>query len=271
MDAIELKNVCFTYPNGHQANLDLNLRIGAGERVAIVGQNGAGKTTAVKLMNNLLSPTSGDVLVYGVNTRGKTTAQIALKVGYVFQNPDDQIFNRDVVTEIEYMPRYLKMERAEIDRRTARALEMTGIEKYLKTNPFDIPYAIRKFVSIAAVLAMETDCIILDEPTAGQDRRGIAVLRKLMDRLRDEGRTVIAITHDMEFVAENFSRVVAMARKRIISDGPARELFADDAIIAESRIKRPQVGQLARDLGNRDGVLLVAETADWLEQRRKHA
>ena len=139
--AIELKNVSFAYPNGYVANENLNLTIEKGERIASVGQNGAGKTTAVKLMNGLNRPSGGDVLVDGVNTKEKSCAWISRKVGYVFQNPDDQIFNSTALAEIQYMPKYFKLPESEIKKRTDRAVELTGIGKYLTMNPLDIPYA----------------------------------------------------------------------------------------------------------------------------------
>ena len=205
--SIELKRVDFVYPDGFAANRDLNLTIRPGERLAIVGQNGAGKTTAVKLMNGLHKPTGGDVLVDGQNTKEHTTAQIARTVGYVFQNPDDQIFNQTVRAEIEYMPRYFKLPQAEIERRTERAVALTGLAPYLKKNPFDIPYPIRKFVTIAAVLVTEPKYVIFDEPTAGQDRRGTLLLENILEQLQAEGVAVVTITHDMEFVARNFGRL----------------------------------------------------------------
>lgn len=247
--AIELKNACFSYPEGVLANENLSLTIAPGERVAIVGQNGAGKTTAVKMMNGLHKPTEGCVLVDGEDTRNHTTAQIARTVGYVFQNPDDQIFNQSVRAEIEYMPRYFKFPAEEIRRRVDRAVELAGLERYLKKNPFDIPYSIRKFVTIAAVLATEPKYVIFDEPTAGQDQWGTRVLENLMDVLRAEGTAVVTITHDMEFVARNFDRVVVMAHRNIIADGSVREVFGSDAVVNEARIRRPQLAELCLLLG----------------------
>lgn len=267
MNAIELRDVSFAYPNGFVANEHLNLTIRAGERVAIVGQNGAGKTTAVKLMNGLHKPSSGQVLVNGIDTKEKTTAQIARYVGYVFQNPDDQIFNKDVITEIEYMPRYFKLPDEEIRARAERAIELTGIASYRETNPFDIPYATRKFVSIAAVLATKPDYVILDEPTAGQDLRGVQILSELLDELEKEGVGVITITHDMDFVADNFQRVVAMANKHIIADGDMREIFWNDAVLTESRIRRPQIGEVARELELEGNILFRGELLELLEKR----
>lgn len=257
--SIELKHAGFAYPDGFVANKDLNLTIQPGERLAIVGQNGAGKTTAVKLMNGLHKPTEGDVLVDGQNTKEHTTAQIARAVGYVFQNPDDQIFNQTVRAEIEYMPRYFKLPQAEIDRRTERAVTLAGLEKTLKKNPFDIPYPIRKFVTIAAVLVTEPKYVIFDEPTAGQDRRGTLLLEGIMERLQAEGIAVVTITHDMEFVARNFERVVAMAHGNILADGTARQIFGDAAVVAESRLRRPQLSELAGRLGVEGNILSGSE------------
>ncbi len=267
--AIEFKDVSFAYPNGYMANEHLNLVVGDGETLAIVGQNGAGKTTAVKLMNGLNKPTGGDVLVDGVNTREKSCAQISRTVGYVFQNPDDQIFNSTALSEIEYMPRYLKLPEEEVRRRTDRAIELTGIGGYLKMNPLDIPYAIRKFVAIAAIIATEPKYLILDEPTAGQDRRGNETLKKLIRELSREGTGVIAITHDMDFVAENFPRIVAMAHKNIIADGTAKEIFWNSRTVAESRIRKPQIAQVAEGLKLPGNILFCEELTEAMSQEKQ--
>lgn len=256
---IEFKNVSFRYPNGFLANKNLNLRIEEGERVAIVGQNGAGKTTAVKLMNGLHKPTEGDVFIDGINTKERTTAEIAKYVGYVFQNPDEQIFNPDVRSEVSYMPKHLKMEDEEVIRRIRWAMELTGVRQYQKINPLDLPYPIRKFVTIAAVIAMEPRYVILDEPTAGQDLKGIKILEKLLDELQQRGISVITITHDMEFVANNFERVIAMANKEIIADNNAKEIFWNQNILDESKIKKPQIAEVAERLGIAGNILYMDE------------
>ena len=256
--SIELKNASFAYPGGFLANEHLTLTINPGERVAIVGQNGAGKTTCVKMMNGLHKPCEGDVLIDGENTKDFTAAHIGRTVGYVFQNPDDQIFNQSVRKEIEYMPRYFKLPEEEIKRRVDRAVALTGLEPYMKKNPFDIPYPIRKFVTIAAVLATEPKYVIFDEPTAGQDKWGTEILEQLMDKLEEEGIAVVTITHDMEFVARNFKRVIAMAHKNIIADGTAGDIFSNDDVVNESRILKPQLTVLAEQLGL-PGQILTCE------------
>jgi energy-coupling factor transport system ATP-binding protein len=260
--SIELKNVSFAYPNGYLANENLNLIVNDGEKVAIVGQNGAGKTTAVKMMNGLNRPQSGVILVNGQDIKPKTCAQISRDIGYVFQNPDEQIFNSTVRSEIEYMPRYYKLSEKEISRKTGKAVELTGIREYMKTNPLDLPFPIRKFVAIAAIIATEPKFIILDEPTAGQDNHGNRILTNLIGALMDEGIGIITITHDMNFVAANFPRIVAMAHKNIIADGSAREIFWNNSIIKECGIKKPQIAQIAEELGLSGNILFRHELVE---------
>jgi energy-coupling factor transport system ATP-binding protein len=262
--AIELQNVTFVYPGGVVANRDISLEIGDNERVAIVGQNGAGKTTCVKLMNALYKPVSGTVFINGVNTKKCTTAQIAKTVGYVFQNPDDQIFNNKVITELEYMPKYFKIPSEEIKRRVEEYTKLTQIEEYLEQNPYDIPFPIRKFITIAAILCAEPRYIILDEPTAGQDSRGIKILEDIIDFLGSKGVGVITITHDMEFVAANFRRVVVMAHANVIADSNARDIFWNESVIKEASICQPQITELARKLNMNEKILFYDEMVSLL-------
>ncbi len=229
-----------------------------------MGQNGAGKTTCVKMMNGLNRPTEGDVIIDGVNTKEKTTAFIARMVGYVFQNPDEQIFNSTVISEIEYMPRYFKIPEEEMKRRVDRAVELTDIKKYLHTNPLDIPYPIRKFVAIAAVIAAKPRYIILDEPTAGQDKHGTETLASLIKGLEEDGVTVLTITHDMDFAVANFKRIVVMAHKNVIADGDPRDIFWNEEVVQEARIKKPQIGEIAKKIGVGGKVLFCDELVERL-------
>lgn len=263
---IEMKDVCFSYPNGFLANENINLKIEQNERVAIIGQNGAGKTTAVKLMNGLQKPTAGDVFVGEHNTKDYTTAQIAKDVGYVFQNPDDQIFNQTVRSEIAYIPKYNKMSQDEVERRVNEWAEMLDIADYLDCNPYEIPYVTRKFVTIAAVLVTEPKFIILDEPTAGQDLRGVKVLSHLLDVLQERGIGVVTITHDMEFAAEHFQRIIVMANKHVIADGTPREIFANDEVIEESKITRTQIGEIANELNLGKSYLYVSDLVSYYKK-----
>lgn len=248
MGLIELKNVSFRYPNGFLAVDQVSLSIKKGENLAIIGQNGAGKTTTVKLMNGLLKPVAGNVTVQTWDTNEHTTAQISRHVGYVFQNPDDQIFHNNVYDEVAFSARYMKLSEDEVDRRVQDAARLTGIEDLLDENPYNLPLSIRKFVTIAAVLVMDSECIILDEPTAGQDLAGVDLLGALIRELQRRGKTVITITHDMEFVVDNFERVVVMAQKHVIFDGSVREAFWDFPVLEESHLQQPFIAQLANEL-----------------------
>lgn len=265
MSYLKLENVCFEYSDGFRAVENVNLSINKGERVAIVGQNGAGKTTTVKLMNGLLKPTHGRVIVNGKDTKDFTTAQISRMVGYVFQNPDEQIFNQDVYSEIVYTPKYCKFPKEDIRRRLRKALNLTGIEEYLDENPYNLPYSLRKFVTIAAVIAMEPDIIILDEPTAGQDVRGMNQISHIINEMEKEGRTVITITHDMEFVVKNFDRVIVMANKNVIADDDKREIFWRTDILERSSLHQPQVSKLCNELGVNEKILDINECVNYMK------
>ncbi|ORC34670.1 hypothetical protein B4O97_12035 [Marispirochaeta aestuarii] len=249
MEGILAENITFSYPDGYTAVEDVSLHISAGESVAIVGQNGAGKTTMVKMFNALLRPASGRILIDGKDIAGMSTAAVSKFVGYVFQNPGDQIFNNTVYNEIAYILRYNKCDAETLDSLVRDAAELCGISEYLSMNPYDLPFSLRKFVTIAVVIAMGSKYIILDEPTAGQDLDGLHRQRDIIQELVGRGKTIITITHDMRFVIENFQRVIAMADKRIVADAPREELFWDFDVLEKCSLKQPRIADLARNLG----------------------
>lgn len=203
--------------------------------------------------------TSGEIIIDGINTKNQTTAQTAPHVGYVFQNPNDQIFNDDVIKEIEYVLRYWKLSEEEIKRRREEAIDVTGIRPYLEMHPFDIPLPIRKFLTIAVVVAVSPDYVILDEPTAGQDLWGCAQLRKVMDYLQSKGKAVITISHDMEYVAENFERIIVMAHKNVIADGKKEDIFYQKDKLQEAYVKPPLSTQIAQEVGIKKNILNMQE------------
>lgn len=258
MAYLELKNVSFSYPNGYRAVEDISMCFEKGEKVAIIGQNGAGKTTTVKLMNGLLKPTEGEVVVDGESTKEKTTAAIAQKVGYVFQNPDDQIFQDSIYKEIAFGLKKKKLSKDEIEKRVFKVAAMCGLENSLKEHPYNLSYSKRKFITIAAIAVMDPQVIILDEPTAGQDRRSTELLGKIINELVAQNKTVITITHDMEFVVKEFERVIVMAEKRKRRDGSPREIFWDQKLLKLSNLKQPYICQLADILGYKD-ILTINE------------
>jgi len=249
MSFITVKNLNFKYPNGTENVLnDVSLEVTKGEKVAIIGQNGAGKTTMVKMLNGLLKPVSGDVVVDDWNTKKYTVAKMSRKVGYVFQNPMDQIFHNNVYDEIAFGAKKLKYSPDETKTMVENAIKLTELEKYQKENPYNLPYSLRKFVTIAAVIAMGSDVIVMDEPTAGQDFRGMRVLHNLIDELQKQGKTIITITHDMEFVVKNFDRVIVMTNGEVIADGDKRDIFWQFDTLEKSMVKQPYISDLAKEM-----------------------
>ncbi len=265
MALVEVKNISFKYPNGYLAVDDVSFSIEAGENIAIVGQNGAGKTTTVKMLNGLTKPCTGDVFINGESTKNHTTAQMAKHVGYVFQNPDDQIFNSTVYKEIEYGLKKLKIDPEERKRRIQDAAALTGMDKYLDTNPYDLPLSTRKFVTIASVIASNCEVMIFDEPTAGQDLDGLERLSKLNRILTERGKAIVTITHDMEFVAENYDRVIVMCKKKILEDGKTRDIFFHRDIMDEAMLKQPAIVRIATALGMPNNTLDTARLAAFIQ------
>ena len=266
MALVEVKNLSFCYPNGYLAVDDVSFTIEAGENIAIVGQNGAGKTTTVKMLNGLTKPGSGDVLINGESTKNYTTAQMARRVGYVFQNPDDQIFNATVYKEIEYGLKKMKVDMGECERRIKDAAELTGMTKYLETNPYDLPLSMRKFVTIASVIASNCDVMIFDEPTAGQDLDGLKILSDLNRVLTARGKAIVTITHDMEFVADNYDRVIVMCQKKIIADGRTKDVFFQKDIMEKAMLKQPALVRIATGIGMQENTLDVKMAAAYIRQ-----
>ena len=226
---LETQALVHVYPDGTRAVDGVDLVIRRGERVAIIGQNGSGKTTLVRHFNGLLRPTEGRVLVDGADAAIRRVAALAASVGLAFQDPDRQIFAARVRSEVAFGPRNLARRGPELDRAVDDALTATGLLGEADTNPYDLGYSRRKLLALASILAMQTPVVVLDEPTTGQDARGVARIQGVVAGLAGEGRTVIAISHDMRFVAETFARVVVMGGGRILLDGTPDDVFAEPA------------------------------------------
>ncbi len=261
----DVADLDFSYIEGTPIFEKLNLKITQCP-TAIIGQNGAGKTTLVRVLKGLLKPVSGKVLFAGEDISGKTVAMLAGKVGYVFQNPDDQIFKNKVLDEIMFGPLNIGMDPAKAKEEARKALALVGLAGHEDENPYDLELHERKMVAIASVLAMDTDVVILDEPTIAQDAKGKAVIGQVIGQLTAHGKTVIAILHDMDFVAEFFERVIVMAHGRILADGDAASVFAQDAVLEEARLQKPYVMELCRSLGFAYPYLTVEE---FLQDNRK--
>lgn len=250
---IQISNLDFSYPNGTPALRGVSLEIAAGSRIALLGQNGAGKTTLVKQLNGLLKPTRGDVRIGDWNTRDHSIAQMAQRVGFVFQNPDDQLFKSSVADEVAFGPTNLlrtqkrEADTKEIAQRVTRALELCGLENARETHPYDLPPWQRRWVAIASVVAMQTPIVVLDEPTTGQDAFGLQRLTALMDEWKRTGVTVIAVTHDIDFAPEQFDDLLVMAQGEILARGTDR-IFFDATLLERAALDAPQLLRLAKAL-----------------------
>jgi energy-coupling factor transport system ATP-binding protein len=249
---LAVEGLVHVYREGRVRALDgVSLSVPAGTRLALIGQNGSGKTTLVRHLNGLLRPTSGRVLVDGKDAAGRTVATLARQVGLVFQDPDRQIFAGSVRKEVEFGPRNLGRRGVALRAAVDAALEAVGLTAEVDTNPYDLGTSRRKLLTLASVLAMETPVVVLDEPTTGQDAAGVERVARIIDNLAAEARTVIAVSHDMRFVAESFERVVVMRAGAIAMDGSPAEVFAPVAwpILESTFLEPPYPARIGAKLG----------------------
>ncbi|MCM3238474.1 energy-coupling factor ABC transporter ATP-binding protein [Heyndrickxia oleronia] len=243
-----IKDLHFSYslesPIFHGINLEIS-----NQSTALIGQNGAGKTTLVKLLKGLLTPSSGEILINGINTKEQTAAKLAKTIGLVFQNPNDQIFKNRVMDEVMFGPLNIGQTVKGAKQNATEALEMVGLSEHAERNPYDLSLSQRKLVTIASVLAMRTDIIIFDEPTMGQDHDGKEKLKRIIRHLINEGKLVLCILHDMDFVAEVFERTIIFNQGKILLDGDTRTVFSNEEILNIAYLEQPYITQLGKQLG----------------------
>ena len=251
MTTLAAVGVRYAYPDGTVALDGVELTIPPGQRLAIVGRNGSGKSTLIRHFVGLLRPTTGAILHDGRDIVATRVAHLARTVGVAFQDPDRQIFARSVRAEVAFGPRTLGRRGAMLDEAVEAALLATGLEAEAGTNPYDLGYSRRKLLGLASVIAMGTPVVVLDEPTTGQDARGVKRVEAIVLELARTGRTVVAISHDMRFVAETFERVVVMRAGQVILDGIPGEVFgaANTELLASSFLEPPLAARIATRLG----------------------
>ncbi|MGW0892526.1 energy-coupling factor ABC transporter ATP-binding protein [Saccharopolyspora sp. NPDC002578] len=257
---IRVESLTHQYDEHVTALRGISTTVRQGERVAVIGPNGAGKTTLVQHFNGLARPTSGRVLVGDRDTGEYPISTLAAQVGFVFQNPADQLHARTVAAEVRFGPRNLGRSAAEADAQVAAALAATGLTELADAHPYHLAPAQRKLVAIASVLAMDTPVVVLDEPTTGQDAFALDVLSAVLADLAERGRTVIATTHDMDFCVENFDRVLLLTDGELVADGAPAEVFTDTA-----PHRLPQLFRLAGELGWDSRPTTVDEFVTMLE------
>jgi energy-coupling factor transport system ATP-binding protein len=247
---IEVENIHFSYPNNVDALKGVSLTIADGEFVAIMGQNGAGKTTLVKHFNGLLKPSRGVVRIDTVETTKTSVATLAKDTGFVFQNPDHQLFSETVEEEIAFALKNFGFKKDVVVKRINWALNLLGLSQYRETSPFLLSGGERKRVALASVLAWNPKTLILDEPTIGQDHRQKENLRQFIIQMQTQQKTVVIVTHDVEFVAECNPRVLLMKDGKIMADGPGTEILTNEEILNQSSIVLPQIAQVFHKLSS---------------------
>ena len=267
---IEFREVTFVHQNGVKALDGVSLRIEPGETVALVGENGAGKTTLVMLVTGLLKPSSGRVTVAGQDTRAASTAQLSRKGGVAFQNPDHQLFSESVEEEMSFALRNFGFSPELVQNREAWGLELFALEEYRKSSPLVLSGGEKKRLTLACILAWDPEVVILDEPTVGQDSIQKEKLAGTIGMLRSAGKTVVVVSHDIEFLWPIQPRVVVMKSGRVVGDGPAPEIMQNEAILGPARVAEPQLVEFYKSLSSRPPEPFVdpLEARPWVEESR---
>lgn len=242
--ALEVKQLSFAY--GHlQALQDVSVKINKGDFLAIVGANGAGKTTLAKHLMGILRPPAGSIALHGEEFTSIPAKELARRIGYVFQNPEHQFVTETVWDEVAYGLRVMQEPEDIIARKTQELLETFGLWRYAKANPFTLSYGEKRRLSVASMLALGQDVLILDEPTFGQDERNATALLDILRGLNQQGKTVIVITHDMRLVLENANRVVAMSAGKVLFDGAPAALAGMPQLLSDARLTLPPLARLS--------------------------
>ncbi|MGG0669554.1 energy-coupling factor transporter ATPase [Lederbergia citrisecunda] len=243
-----VRDLHFSYEKGRDVIHGLNVTL-RGEPIAIIGQNGAGKSTFVKLLKALLKPDNGEILLNGAPTSKTSAAKLASRIGLIFQNPNDQIFKHKVIDEVMFGPLNIGQSREEALANAKEMLSLVGLVDKADENPYDLSLAERKMVAMASILAMETDIVIFDEPTMGQDIYGKAKVKEIIHSLHEKGKLVICILHDMDFVADAFGRTIIFSNGRMLFDGETRDAFAQEEALRLARVEQPHITKLVKRLG----------------------
>lgn len=244
-NVIEIKDLVYTYqPMNHMALKHIDLTIKKNEFVAIIGQNGSGKTTLIKHLNGLHKPTSGQVIVGGTPVTDQKVSDLAHYIGYVFQNPANQIFAETVEKEIAFGPKNLGFDQATINRLVDEALESQELTEFREEMPFMLGRGQLQRLAVASILSMDPKVLIIDEPTTGLDWRECVYVMEMVKKLNERGHTIIMTTHNMSLVSLYAKRVVVLRLGEKILDGPMDEVFSQSELLKSAYIKPPQLFRL---------------------------
>jgi len=263
---IEIEDLHYIYPSGVHALRGVSLMIYENEIHAIIGQNGSGKTTLAKHLNGLLKPTRGRVLVLSKDTKKLSVPELSKYVGYVFQNPNHQLFNTTVEKELAFGPQNLSLSPGEVKERVMDAAKFFDLIELLRENPLNMSYPMKKIIAIASIYAMKPPIFVLDEPTTGLDSYWKLKVLEMVKKMNHEGYTVIIISHDMWLVTECAERITVLWNGEILKTDEPTEIFREREILEKTKLRPPQIALLARRFG-RDDILTVKEMEDYILSR----
>jgi energy-coupling factor transport system ATP-binding protein len=265
-EIISVKDLDFHYEDGTHALKNVTFSIRKGEYVGLIGQNGAGKSTISKIISGLYRNFSGEAKVMGLSLRDKKVIQrIPCYVGYVFQNPDNQIFMRNVYDEVAYGLKNMKIPQQEIDKRVNDALKSVGLLAKINEDPMFLGKGEKRRLTVASILAMNPQIMIVDEPTTGQDFRMSEDIMDLLEELNKAGTTILAITHDMTLVSEHTKRVIVMHNGTVLYDGSTRGFFANEECLQEAGIIPPMAVRLSHAYRkNHPSSPCLMNTKEWV-------
>lgn len=263
--SIVVEDLHFAYNKGEEVLKGISLVFDR-RSTAIIGQNGAGKTTFAKLLKGLLKPDSGSISIKGIDTKNTTAAGLSRHIGLIFQNPNDQIFKSNVLDEVMFGPLNIMKEEKRARDLALGALERVGLENELEQNPYDLTLSQRKLIAIASVLAMDTEVVIFDEPTIAQDHWGKEMIKGIIRELVGVGKLVLTIMHDMDFVAETFERTIVFSQGQVALDGSTREVFTQEELLKKAGLERPHVTRLGAKLGCSHTFLTAEEFVSFAKK-----
>lgn len=258
MNVIDVEDIHFAYPESKEILKGISLSVKQGDFISLVGQNGSGKTTLAKHFNGLLRPNKGKVFILGEDTKNSSIAELSRNVGHLFQNPENQIFEETVFTEIAFGPRNLNLPEEEIEARVDKVLKTTRLSRYRDAHPLSLSGGEKQRLALASVVVMEPQILVLDEPTTGLDLLSINGILEIVKELHKKNVTVVLITHDMGLVSELSERVVVMGNGQIIGDNTPKEIFADDELLERASLEPPQIMKFSKILGLKPEVKVDA-------------
>jgi len=231
-----VRNLKFSYPDGHEAIKDISFTIHHGESVGIIGANGSGKSTLLMLMMGVLFPDKGEVIAGDIPVTKKTLAMIRQRLGLVFQEPDDQLFMTTVFDDVAFGPRNYNLDENEVKARVEEALQMVGIPHLKDRAPFRLSGGEKRSAAIACVLSMKPDVLIMDEPSSGLDPKS---RRRLINILKGFSHTKIITSHDLDMVLETCGRVIVLRDGKVAADGTASEILTNGELLEECGLELP--------------------------------